>query len=228
MNWLALIPMREKSKSIEKKNIKKILGKPMYEYTLENAIEAGANEIYISTDIKKILEKKFNNKKIITIKRKESLAQDNTTMEEVIYDFLKYYKEFVSKQNKVIVLLQPTSPLRRSKDIKNSLDLFNNSDKELLMSVTKTDNRILKYGFLEKKVFLPISKIEYCFQNRQELPTVYKPNGAIYIFNSNWFFKNKGFVTESIITYEMKKKFSHDVDSINDLKKVHKNLRKKN
>ena len=165
----------------------------MYEYTLESAINSGAQEVYISTDISNVLDKDFKNKKIKTIKRKKYLAKDTTKMEEVIYDFVLYLNEFVSKENKLIVLLQPTSPLRRSKDIINSLNLFIESNKDLLMSVSKTNNNVLKYGLIEEDIFIPISKLEYCFQNRQELPSVYKPNGAIYIFNFNWFLKIKTF-----------------------------------
>jgi len=226
MNWFALIPMRERSKSIEKKNLKKIFGKPMYEFTIEVALKAGASKIFISTDIRKVLEKFKSNDKIIAIERKKHLTKDNTRMSEVVYDFLKNSKQLNPIENNIIALLQPTSPLRRKEDIEIALNLYKNSNENLLMSVTKANSKILKYGFVTDNIFRSISKKEFCFQNRQELPKVFKPNGAIYIFKSNWFIKNKDFKTNSILTYEMEKKFSYDVDSLKDLKKIKKQLKK--
>jgi len=226
MDWFALIPMRESSKSIEKKNLIKIFGKPMYEFTIEAALKAGASKIFISTDIKKVLEKYKSNEKIIAFERKAHLTKDNTRMSEVVYDFLKNSKQLDSNKNNLIALLQPTSPLRRKEDIKTALNLYKNSNEKLLMSVTKANSKVLKYGFVIDNIFCSISKKEYCFQNRQELPNVFRPNGAIYIFQSNWFIKNKDFKTNSILTYKMEKKFSYDVDSEKDLKKIRKQLKR--
>lgn len=226
MDWFALIPMRERSKSIEKKNLKKIFGKQMYEYTIEVALKAGASKIFISTDIKQVLEKYKFNEKIVAIERKRNLTKDNTKMSEVVYDFLKNSNQLNPSKNNLIALLQPTSPLRRKEDIEYALKYFINSNENLLMSVTKANSKILKYGFVINNTFRSISKKEYCFQNRQELPKVFRPNGAIYIFKSNWFIKNKDFKTNSILTYEMKKKFSYDVDSEKDLRKIKKQLKR--
>jgi N-acylneuraminate cytidylyltransferase len=55
------------SKRLIKKNIRPFLGKPLYSYTVEQAINAGASQVIISTDIPEILEKKFFNGKIVNL-----------------------------------------------------------------------------------------------------------------------------------------------------------------
>ena len=55
MKWISVIPIRAGSKGIKNKNVRNILGKPLYRYSVEAAIEAGAEKIFISTNIEEVL-----------------------------------------------------------------------------------------------------------------------------------------------------------------------------
>ena len=55
MKWISLIPMRAGSKGLPNKNTIPVAGKPLYQYSVDAALSAGARRIYISTDIQKVL-----------------------------------------------------------------------------------------------------------------------------------------------------------------------------
>ena len=83
-----------------------------------------------------------------------------------------------------VVLLQATSPLRTPADIRAAVDLFATGAHGLVMSVTEADRGVLKWGRLEGSRFVPLSSPEHCFANRQSLPPVVRPNGAVYVFDA--------------------------------------------
>lgn len=211
-----LIPFRSGSKGLKDKNLAIIKNIPLYAHSIDQAVETGLGDVFVSTNYKKDMLKL--EKQIKFIKRKESLSADKTEMKDVVNDFIKN----IIDEESIIVLLQVTTPLRKVEDIKEALNLFQTKDYDLVMSVTKHKREVLKYGFMdiENSNFRPINKIEYCFKNRQELPHIFKPNGAIYIFNSEWFRINQSFVTNNIGAHIMDDISSIDIDSMSDLEKV--------
>jgi N-acylneuraminate cytidylyltransferase len=85
------------------------------------------------------------------------------------------------------------------------------------MSVTDADRSVLKWGqVMNDGRFVPLSKPEHCFANRQSLPPVYKPNGAVYAMDAQWFIEQKSFVSERIGTVVMPAERSFDIDNMND------------
>ena len=87
MNWISLIPVRSGSKGIPNKNIRLVCGKPLYQYTVDFALESGASQIFITTNIHEILTGPKQNK-VVIVKREENQCLDNTQMSSVILDFL--------------------------------------------------------------------------------------------------------------------------------------------
>ena len=90
----------------------------------------------------------------------------------------------------------------------------------MVMSVSKKDNRILKHGFIKNGRFETVNRAEYCFENTQNLPDVFGPNGAIYIFRADDFLAAKGFPHDSVYAYEMDLVSSIDIDKIEDFEKA--------
>lgn len=221
----ALVPIRAGSKGFPHKNIAKLAGKPLYEHSVECARRAGIQDIAISTDIAEILERPSRVEGVNLFARPSELATDETTMASVLLDLLADS----TFQGKTIVLLQATSPLRRSADILEALDCYRGQSYDLVMSTTMASNSILKYGLIENGSYMPVSDVSYVFSNRQQLPSVYRPNGAIYVFGSQWFLKNKGFETENIGSIVMPAERSVDIDTEFDLNVCEQYLeRKKN
>jgi N-acylneuraminate cytidylyltransferase len=93
------------------------------------------------------------------------------------------------------------------------------------MSVTEADRGVLKWGQLQANGrFVPLASPQHCFANRQSLPPVYKPNGAVYAMLAEWFAANQSFVTDKLGTVVMPPERSHDIDSLADFERCEKCL----
>lgn len=208
---MAFIPAREGSKGLPGKNIRPLAGLPLYKHAVRAAQMAGIHRIFVSTDIPEILvgsETAFD-----VIERSSRAASDLATMADVLREFV----EKVLPNGKTIVLLQPTSPLRTDKHIAQALDLYHTGEYEMVLTATETDKSVLKCGTLDGNRFVPVSKPEFCFSNRQELPEVYRPNGAVFVFDSKHFtVSGDGFPTQQLGIVKMSPEESHDIDTIED------------
>ena len=138
MNICAFIPARGGSKSIPRKNIKELNGKPLIVWSIESAYKAGIDQIIVDTDDKEIADMAYRNGAKVMI-RPESLAQDKTSMFEV----LKNEIPKIQPQPDLILLLQPTTPFRKSVHIKTAISyLQENLDKyDSLVSVEKVPEK---------------------------------------------------------------------------------------
>ena len=213
-DYIVLIPARNGSKGLPNKNIKLLNGKPLFMYAVEQGLKF-SNRVIISTNIPQIL----NMQPIEGVeihKRSEAIAQDISTMDEVIHDLI--LSKNLMEMN--LILLQPTSPLRTSYDILESINIFEKNNFDVLFTSTFENKSILKSGFTEGNKFFPISNPEYCFTNRQSLPEVYKPNGAIYIFKANKFLEKSKIPSANMGTFTMPEDRSIDIDNDDDFKKA--------
>lgn len=213
MTLLALVPVRGGSKGLPGKNVKLLAGKPLYRHAVDQALEAGADEVLITTDIPELLEADHG-ERVRVLRRPAALAGDEVPMDPVILHALR------ERGEALVVLLQATSPLRRAGDIRAALEVWRKGRFDLVMSVTRTPAGILKYGLAEGDRFVPVARPEFCFMNRQSLPPVYRPNGAVYVFDADWFRANGGLATDRIGLVEMPEERSLDIDTAEDFARV--------
>ena len=209
---IAIIPARGGSKGIPRKNIKLLGGKPLIAYSIEEALQSKhINKVIVSTEDKEIAEvsKKYGAE---IIKRSEELAKDGTPTIDVVFHALDSLE-----QNKymydIIVLLQPTSPLRSTKDIDNSIDLFLSSSCDSVVSVCEATHSPYWCLKVENEYLKPLFGDEYFRKRRQELETVYMPNGAIYVLAPRTLYKHKSFYCDCTIPYIMPAERSIDIDT---------------
>jgi len=221
---LAIIPARGNSEGLKKKNIYPLNNKELIAYTIEAAKNSKyITDVYVNSDNEEILSiaKKYKTK---TYKRDANLALNDTPSQDVVYDMLHTLKEHYD----TIVLLQPTSPLRDTQDIDDSLNLFYTNGAEALISMYRPQHSPLKAFMLNEDNYLQgVVNNQYPFMPRQKLPAAYYPNGAIYIIQTDIFLQNKGFFSEKTIPYIMDEYKSIDIDTISDIKKVEKLLKQK-
>tara|TARA_Y100001968_G_C19402506_1_gene741801 strand:- start:410 stop:1087 length:678 start_codon:yes stop_codon:yes gene_type:complete len=208
--YLSIIPCRAGSKGLINKNILPINDKPLYMYTVEQAIHS-TERCLISTDIMSILDKPFP-PKVDIIKRKKSLSCDNTPLHFVLNDIFNN----IDLKEYIVILLQVTSPLRTIEDINNAIEMYETKNYSMVMSVTENDSKILKYGLVEDNIYRPIYNTSSVFMNRQDLPKVYCPNGAIYIFSVKDYLTFKHYPISKIGAYSMPKSRSIDIDTKKD------------
>ena len=210
-NWCAIIPLRAGSKGLTNKNIRFLAGKPLYRHSLDLALSCGASQVVITTDIEEILNQTFP-ANVMVVNRPIHLCSDDVTMAPVLLHAIEK-----SACKGTLILMQATSPLRQAQDIKNALNVYSKHNFDLVMSVTSADNGVLKWGTVQGNQFISIADPSFCFNNRQNLPPVFKPNGAIYVMNAQWFLNNKNFVTPRIGMIEMPLDRSLDIDTEHDL-----------
>lgn len=209
-DYIAFVPIRAGSKGLENKNTKLFAGLPLYEHAVRQGLRCCARCI-VSTDIDSVLVAPAVDA-LVLHRRPAGFATDNTPMDAVLVEAIVS----LDLADKNIVLLQATSPLRSDATIREAIERHRNGADDLVMSVAETDRTILKCGLIEDGRFVPVRKPDYCFANRQSLPDVYRPNGAVFIFSSDWFLANGGLATDRIGAVIMPASQSLDVDTVDD------------
>lgn len=208
---LAVIPARGGSKGVRRKNIREINGKPLVVYSIEAAKASSyLDKVVVSSEDEEILSicEKWGSE---TITRPVELAGDNTPGVNVVLHALQIYNDY-----DYVVLLQPTSPLRRSKDIDGAIEFCVNSSASFCVSVCESDKN--PYWMFTKNSDNSLSKIVpgKIPGRRQDIPKIYILNGAIYVTEVTWIKTNKAYNYEDAIAYEIPVEYSIDIDTEQD------------
>lgn len=221
MKTIAVIPARGGSKGIEKKNIYPLLGYPLIYYTIKSAklSEDIFDRVIVSTDDEQIAEisKKYGAE---VISRPAHLSTDTSKTQDVLL-------HTVSELNKenynidLIMTLQPTSPLRTSKHIHESIKLFKeNPNADSLVSCLEVPHiyhprsvmELSQDGYLKS-----YSKDKSIITRRQDKSRVFARNGAaIYITKASKL--DEYIFGGNLLPYIMAKEDSIDIDTLEDLK----------
>lgn len=216
MKNLAVIPARSGSKGLEDKNIKLLKGKPLMVYSIEAAKQSGVFDcIHVSTDSRKYAEIAKEHGADVPFLREESLAGDLASTWDVIRYVVRKY-ETLQQEFDTVTVLQPTSPLRSEKDIYEAYQIFNQKKAHSVISVCEMEHPpvwsnvlpedgCLK-GFLKPEADVP----------RQELPSYYRLNGAIYIVDIKHLMDNGDIYDEQSYAYVMDTGRSVDIDNADD------------
>ena len=188
MKIVSVILARGGSKEIPSKNIINVKGKPLIYYTIKASQESNVQETWVSTDCAKIkkVAQKFNAN---VLDRPKIISQDFSKSEEALIHFAEKI-EF-----DVLVFLQPTSPLLKSKDINKGIRLILDEGYNSVFSVYK-QHWIPRWT-------LDIKPINWKTNNRpmrQEVNEEYVENGAFYI-------TTKISLLKSQLRYSGKKKY---------------------
>jgi CMP-N,N'-diacetyllegionaminic acid synthase len=219
MKSLFLIPARGGSKGLPRKNIRRLNGKPLIHYAIEYARSFVSDEdICLSTDDIEIINCAGQIGLKPPFTRPAELADDSAGMSGVIRHALDYYLTLNIIYDSV-VLLQPTSPLRKDFHYNEASMLFN-KDIDMIVSVCRSKNNPYYNLFEEdENGFLKISKEGPYKSARQQAPEVYRYNGAIYIVNVSSF-NEKGSLQllSKVKKYIMEEEYSVDIDDDFDWK----------
>ena len=215
---LGLIPARGGSKGVYKKNIRIVNGKPLIAYSIE--IARGSKYIdmvAVSTDDREIADvsRRYG---AIVIPRPKKFSRDKSPTIEVIFHVINW----LEKRNEhfdVLVLIEPTSPLRKKNDIDDAIKLF-------IKKYDKADSLVslgeihLENPYLAKKVeqgyVKPLIKNNKSFSQRQQLPKVYFPYGVIYLSKIEALRKYRSFYQERTIPYFIERWQNYEVDDFYD------------
>lgn len=213
MNPLVVIPARGGSKRLPGKNIKPLNGKPLIHYTIDAAREVFDDSIIcVSTDDNTIKEVSERTGLRVPFVRPLELASDTADSRSVLLHAYDFYKNVKNYQADVIVLLQPTSPMRKAKHIRESLELYH-KDIDMVVSVKKTDSNPYFVLFEEnKKGYLEKYK-KGNYTREQDAPNVWELNGAIYVINVDSLQNKHLRCFNKVVPYKMSISDSIDIDT---------------
>jgi N-acylneuraminate cytidylyltransferase len=212
MKDLVLIPARGGSKGIPGKNIKPLNGRPLIYYTLDAARAVASPEnICVSTDSDEIICTAREYGLGIPFKRPDYLATDTASSYDVICHAIDFYEQRGMNYDRVL-LLQPTSPFRTETHIREALSL-NQPELDMVVSVKIARANPYFTLFEENAEGFLIPSKPGTFSRRQDCPTVYEYNGAIYIMNVRSLKNGPPGSFAKIRKYVMAEEDSLDIDT---------------
>ena len=224
-NVLAIIPARGGSKGVPRKNIKLLAGKPLVAYTIDAALKSkNITRVVVSTDDDEIAEvsREYGAE---VIKRPKAIAADEAPTEPTMKHAIDYLKKNEDYEPDIIVLLQPTSPLRTHKDIDDAFIVFSTGKYDSVLSVCPS------HGFLWKKHDNTAVSINYDYKNRrrrQDMEPEFKETGAIYITPTQIFKKYNNRLGGIIGLSVMDEDNSMDIDTLFDFWLCEQRMKKNN
>lgn len=231
---LGVITARGGSKSIPRKNVKDIAGKPLIAWTIEAAKKSGAlDRIILTTDDKEIARVGREWGAEVPFVRPKKLAGDKTPHLPVMQHAVRWLKENENYNPDYVMLFQPTSPLRQSWHIKEAVELIEKTGADSVVSVMpiphhyhplwafeKNENGFLQLMATKKPLYTRIHQ-------RQLLPPAYIHNSVIYIFKTKLLFdkKNPNFYGKKVVPYLVDEKYSANIDSLEEWATAEKSIR---
>jgi CMP-N,N'-diacetyllegionaminic acid synthase len=213
---LAVIPARGGSKGLPRKNILKINGCPLIEYTINAALEAnGLTDVVVSTDDSEIAEISKALGAQVPFMRPGELASDMSQSAPVVVHAMKEMEEIKGYRYHAIMMLQPTSPLRTSDHIEKALELFFSQECDSVVSVASVGG---VHPFRMKKLVGDqlVNYIDQGFWDmrpRQVLPDIYIRNGSIYMIRRDILIEKGQLIGKKCLGLVMSDEESVNIDS---------------
>jgi CMP-N,N'-diacetyllegionaminic acid synthase len=221
MRILAIIPARGGSKSVPRKNIATIAGKPLLAYTVEEALKVSAiTDLVVSTDDEEIASVAHSLGAQVPFLRPVELATDYAQSAPVLKHCLLHMENLSGAPYDAVLMLQPTTPLRRAEHMERAIQMMRNSECDSVASIVSVDGN---HPFRMKRLIGDrlINYIEQGFEDmrpRQVLPAVYIRNGAIYLSRCDVVAKHDRIVGGNCLGFEMSIEESINIDDWLDFK----------
>ena len=218
MKNIAIIPARSGSKGLKDKNIRNLNGRPLLAWTIDAAVRSGEfDEIMVSTDSEAYAEIARQCGADVPFLRSPATATDTASSWDTVAEVLENCRERGSTFD-TFCLLQPTSPLRNAKDIRNAYALFRDKADFAVVSVCEAEHSPLWCGHLpESGEFTGFIRQEDVKQ-RQTGGKFYRLNGAIYIVDTQRFATDRFLYHEGSYAYIMPQERSVDIDTETDFR----------
>ena len=214
---LALITARGGSKGIPGKNIIPLGDKPLIAWTIEAAKNSKyIDKIILSSDSNEIIKVAQKYGCEVPFKRPEHLALDTTPSMDVILHALEYCNS--QNQYDYLLLLQPTSPFRKTTTIDLAIEFCIDNKYPLVVSMAhgKKSPTLMFYESDDNSV-IPVLGRHEKVSRRQDLTPVYEHNGAIYFSEIDFLVEKKSYNCPEARIFKMDGYENIDIDTFNDL-----------
>ncbi|MBW4827971.1 MAG: acylneuraminate cytidylyltransferase family protein [Clostridiaceae bacterium] len=216
---LAIIPARGGSKGIPRKNIADFCGKPLISWSIEEALKSKyIDRLIVSTEDEEIKEVSRKYGAEIPFLRPVELSQDDTPGIEPILHCINWLKSKEESEYDYICVLQCTSPFRKSQHIDEALEILIGNKGDSIVSVAESEVSPYWMKKIRNGKLVDFIKDIPMYNRRQDLPEVYKINGALYIIKTSILLKNKNWYNDNTFPYIMNRLDSIDIDEPIDFK----------
>ncbi len=187
MRILAVIPARGGSKRLPRKNLRKLGGRPLIQWSID--VTKGIEDIcdvLVSTDDPEIAAAGRIGGALIPWLRPRSLATDDATSLDVCLHALEWYEASLGKVDGLL-LLQPTSPFRTRATVQRGIDLYKNNGHRAVLGVSIAASHPMWCFHIDGLTMRPFIGEQIAATRSQELPPAYALNGAFYLITPDDF-----------------------------------------
>lgn len=198
LKTLGVITARGGSKGIPGKNLKQLAGMPLIAYTIEAARASGVfDRLITSTDDEAIAECARQYGCEVPFMRPPALARDETPHLPVLQHAVSWLAEHDSYRPDAVVILQPTSPLRRAEDIQRAVTMLASGDADSVVSVSHVPGHMNPMRMLRVNeqghatLFVTGEPVRRRINRRQDMPDAWVMNGALYAFRTGVLFESE-------------------------------------
>lgn len=212
---LALVPARRGSKGISGKNHRTVGGRSLLERAISCGLDADTvDRVVLSSNDPEAVSVALAMGCDVPFVRPDGLATDTAAS----IDVMRHAVEAIDTRYDLVVVLQPTSPLRIAADVDAAVTLCATKKAPACVSVTACSKPPQwTFQMNGRQQLLPIVADQAVGSRRQDLPPAFALNGAVYVIRTDWLLTGGEVMTPSTVAYEMPKERSVDVDDATDL-----------
>lgn len=216
---LAIIPARGTSKGVVRKNIRPLFGKPLIVYSIEQTLKSKhLTKIIVSTEDEEIAEIAKGCGIEVPFLRPPELARDDTPTLSVLQHAVRFLEEHQGYRADIIVTLQPTSPLRTASHIDEAIEQLINTNADSVVSLCVAEHSPYWMKKIEGDRVIPFLEGGERYTRRQDLPKVYRLNGAVYVTRYDVLMMQNRVLGNDTRAIIMSQEDSIDIDTEYDLK----------
>jgi CMP-N-acetylneuraminic acid synthetase len=216
---LAIIPARGGSKRLPRKNVLPLQDKPLIAWSIDAGLKSRyIDRVVVSTDCDEIAQIATEYGADVPFMRPAEIAGDTASTDSVILHLLATLPG--NDKVDIVVVLQPTSPLRTAGDIDQALELLIEKEAEGVVSVCECEHSPFWSNSLPSDGNMgTFIREDIKGKRSQDLPICYRLNGAVYAFTADALIANQGIrYTKSVFSFEMPALRSVDIDHELDFK----------
>ena len=226
MKILGVITARGGSKGLPGKNLRPLAGKPLVAHTIDTARESNAfDRVILSTDDEAIAAAGRSRGCDVPFMRPAELARDETPHLPVLQHAVQWLADHDRYNPDAVMILQPTSPLRRAQDIRGSIALLETSGADSVVSVSEVPAHYHPMRTLRidangsALLFVSGEPVRRRINRRQDMPGAWTMNGAIYLLRTSVLrAAEPSLYGDRTAAYVMPAEYGISIDSLDDWK----------
>ena len=219
---LAVVPARGGSKGLPGKNLRSLCGRPLIQWTIDTALACKEiDAVVVSTDDEQIAAVAAAAGAEVPFVRPKELSGDTASSIDVVIHALDYL-ESTGRVFDIVVMLEPTSPLREVVDIQAALKRMEETGAVAIVSVclAESTHPVFMFRRNEQGRLVPYLSVAPNGIRRQEIEPMFYLDGTLYASTVEAIRERRAFYHEDTLAYEVAKWKALEIDDIEDFQMV--------